>query len=725
MTSNPNEVLNGTSKWSLTEGDCLNVLKGLPESSLDSIVSDPPYGLSQHTSADVLEALRAWLDGKPYVPSKSGFMGKKWDAFVPGPEVWKEAFRVLKPGGHLLVFAGTRTLDLMGLAVRIAGFEFRDSIGCDGILRWQYGCLTPDTEILTPDGWILPNQSLCTDRTPVLSYDAQRNTFQWDPIQRYVEYTGVVDTLYHIQGELTDQKVTRDHRCPVVGENGRITFVSAEELAFRKEEVRVPVLKDMSLETFLGSCPVGDLLIAHRVQITPIPYEGAVWCIQVPTGAFVARRNGKMFLTGNSGFPKSHDISKAIDKEAGAVREVIGKHPSPAHMKSGNVTSMYTEGGSEEPDLTAPATDQAKKWSGWGTALKPSWEPVLVFRKPLTGTVAENTQEWGVGGIHVDACRVPTSTPVTINRFEDGMKPFGEGAGHEYSTSESMEGRWPSNTVLCHHPNCRPSGSVKVPGTKPGRKRRVMTSKGYKGGGLGQRRAADMPINENIVAGGFAGEDGKEVVATWECDLSCPVGKLNEQSGETGSHGGSGEWGNSGFIGLGAHEPFHYGDKGGAARFFSTFGWDPQWDAFYYCAKASRGEREEGLDESSLPAQEARTGLAGGVPVDDQGRDRDRFLKIARSTHPTVKPVSLMRWLIRLVTPKGGVVMDPFTGSGTTGVAAIQEGVRFVGAELMPIYVKIASGRLDHAERPQSWMRPPPPEEVVEMSMEDLFGGSQ
>jgi hypothetical protein len=113
----------------LHHGDCLDMLRGMADSSVDSVVTDPPYGLSDHKPAEVVECLTAWLAGEPYTPKGKGFMGKGWDAWVPGPEVWRECLRVLKPGGHLLAFAGTRSMDLMCMSVRLAGFELRDSIG--------------------------------------------------------------------------------------------------------------------------------------------------------------------------------------------------------------------------------------------------------------------------------------------------------------------------------------------------------------------------------------------------------------------------------------------------------------------------------------------------------------------------------------------------------------------------------------------------------------------
>ena len=251
-------------------------------------------------------------------------------------------------------------------------------------------------------------------------------------------------------------------------------------------------------------------------MVTPVHYKGKMWCVKVRTGAFVARRHGKIFITGNSGFPKSMDVGKAIDKALGAERKVI-----------------------------EPATDQARQWDGWGTCLKPAWEPIIVARKPLDGTVAHNVMTYGTGAINIDGCRV--GTDVMINQ------PAGNKAGGN-SLNMSKYGM---------PQDAKPTTSI---GRFPA----------------------------NLV------HDGSQEVLEL---------------------------------------------IGDAQRFF-------------YCAKASKRDRGEGND------------------------------------HPTVKPNALMRWLVRLVCPQGGTVLDPFMGSGSTGVAYIQEGIRFVGIDMDEHYCQIAEKRI-------------------------------
>ncbi len=384
----------------IVNGDSLLVLQLLDDNSVDAIVTDPPYGLA--------------------------FMGKKWDYDVPSVEVWAECLRVLKPGGHLLAFAGTRTQHRMAVRIEDAGFEIRDMIA------WVYG----------------------------------------------------------------------------------------------------------------------------------------------------------------SGFPKSHDVSKAIDKAVGAEREVVGyrEHTSKdirGNASNGRGISGIKNEGKERLSLpyTAPATDAAKQWQGWGTALKPALEPITVARKPLTGTVAENVMEWGTGGLNIDGCRVGTSGARFNGRNVDS-DIYGK-----YGTSKPKEvydyGRWPAS--LIH------DGSEEVVGLFPD----------TKSGKMG-------PWNNRTTNGSPNGIYGK-------FDEEHPLSET-------------------------------YGDSGSAARFF-------------YCAKASKRDRDEG------------------------------------NNHPTVKPTDLMRYLCRLVTPPDGTVLDPFMGSGSTGKAAVLEGFRFIGIEREEEYCEIAKARIKHAQQ--------------------------
>lgn len=277
-----------------------------------------------------------------------------------------------------------------------------------------------------------------------------------------------------------------------------------------------------------------------------------------------------------SGFPKSLDVSKAIDKAAGAERETLGwyKAATRSGVTGGLNCSSCNEQGHTFARVTVPATDAARRWAGWGTALKPAWEPVLVARKPLAGTVAANVLEYGTGALNIDGCRVGNTVETWPVSRTWGRPPVPTD-GSTGRTGRAPAGRWPANLI----------------------------------------------------------HDGsEEVLAGFP---RCTSGGQNATSTSVPGFGGG--WSRPGGVG------FH--DSGSAARFF-------------YCAKASAGER---------------------------GAD---------NLHPTVKPVDLMRYLCRLVTPPGGLILDPFMGSGSTGIAAKLEGFRFVGVELEAAYYETAQTRI-------------------------------
>lgn len=379
--------------FSLHHGDCLEVLKDLESESVHSVVTDPPYGLK--------------------------FMGKKWDHSVPSVEVWKECLRVLKPGGHLLCFAGTRTHHRMACNIEDAGFDIRDMIA------WLYG----------------------------------------------------------------------------------------------------------------------------------------------------------------SGFPRSMDVSKAIDKEAGAEREKV-KTPAKKGIGSANTVGGDSRGesrpwiakaveiGFHEHDGPVPVTPEAQQWQGWGTALKPALEPITMARKPFKGTVADNVLAHGTGAINVDGCRVLDGSETGGARPEYvanmANQVYGKAMGG--GAWENTSGRWPANLI----------------------------------------------------------HDG-----------------LQEQ-----------------------------------------------WARYFYCPKASKRDRDEGCED--LPKKSSFENTDGCNL--EKGKVRAKFTGApVGNHHPTVKPTDLMAYLCRLVTPPGGVILDPFMGSGSTGKAAVLQGFRFVGIEREAEYLDIARARIQNA----------------------------
>lgn len=330
----------------------------------------------------------------------------------------------------------------------------------------------------------------------------------------------------------------------------------------------------------------------HRLMVA---IEDAGWEI----------RDCLMWVYG-SGFPKSLDVSKAIDKAAGHERVVIGINEDylrrkPNGMKTeGAIAYGYSQSQQEtDARITTPATDAAKQWNGWGTALKPAWEPIILCRKPLEGTVAENVQKWGTGGLNIDACRIGVES--TIRNQHVNPVWSGEYKGGDRQNGSQL-GRFPAN--LIH------DGSDEVLALFP------ETSSGKPCG---------------VRAGGQGNA----------------YGKFNGGYPVTG-----------------------IGDSGSAARFF-------------YTAKADSTERNKYL--KGRPMQKVNDGR--NTPIDNPFQ---RGETLRKNTHPTVKPIDLLKYLCRLITPPGGIVLDPFAGSGSTGVATHEEGFNYILIEIEEESAEIA-----------------------------------
>jgi DNA modification methylase/transcriptional regulator with XRE-family HTH domain len=439
----------------LYHGDCREAMAALPDASIDAVVTDPPYGLS--------------------------FMGKRWDYDVPSVEIWQQVLRVLKPGGHLLAFAGTRTQHRMAVRIEDAGFEIRDMIA------WVYGSGFPKS----------------LDVSKAIDKHGGQSVAWFGPWFRHWR-----------KAQGINQKQVA---ALFPSKTGNLTGCVANwELGFN---MPTPEQFNLIRDTF------------------GLPFES----IQA------------------------------------AEREVVGQHETDMGGLGGE--RLGQKGG----DITAPATPEAQQWAGWGTALKPALEPITVARKPLVGTVAANVLQYGTGGINVDGCRVGTEGVLShhtamLSHGGENARPWHE--GHQTTTHKNI-GRWPAN--LIH------DGSDEVVGLFP-----------ETDGVIGAKREGG---DKCIFSGGGHTQTNKQSIV-----------------------GGS-------------------KDTGSAARFF-------------YTAKADKSDRGHG------------------------------------NNHPTVKPVDLMRYLVRLVCPMGGIVLDPFNGSGTTAVASRAEHCRYIGAELNEDYCRITIERL-------------------------------
>jgi DNA modification methylase len=521
------------------QGDCIEVLKGLPENSVDSVVTDPPYGLefmgkdwdAPWKKSEVVTVTDKKTNGVFHDKGfKHGIRFSRGQQEMVAFQLWAtewavECLRVLKPGGHILAFGGSRTWHRLAVAVEDAGFELRDSIA------WIYGSGFPKS--LDVSKAIDKRQGLNTERR-----------FQFTA---WMKSTGI--TAREIN-DITGTKMG----------NHYTTHPTQPAIA------------------------TADLFDKLRPYLPEVPEY---------IERLVAERTG-------------------IEWTAYKQREVIGQTRG---VKSpGFAGERYSVDGGEVRDvaITLGHTSEAKQWEGWGTALKPAHEPVVVGRKPLVGTVAENVLAWGVGGLNIDGSRIAGGErPLILSKNENSNNAFGDGLNGSKHGGTFTQGRWPANVIF------------------------------------------------------------DEVTA----------GLLDEQSGVSTS-GAAGKNASSGFPGGGYDGDYSvpYGDTGGASRFF-------------YVAKASKRDRNEGLEE--LEAQRHADRVVDDGPGGENPRNRTNTAK--QNFHPTVKPTALMRYLIKLVTPPGGTVLDPFTGSGSTGKAALLDGFQFVGIELTEEYLPIIEGRLKWA----------------------------
>ena len=370
----------------IRHGDCLEVLRGLPDNSVDSVVCDPPYGLSNTKPQQVSDVLAAWVTGDTEaVPAKKGgFMGKDWDSFVPPPAVWEECLRVLKPGGHMAVFAGARTQDLMGLSIRLAGFEIRDTCG------WIYSQGFPKSMDI---------------------------------------------------GKAIDKRGGNAHLAKEIGQ------------AIREARESRGLTKGWCDLHFCGGTTNWTWFEGRPTGIRPPSVE-----------------------TFNAIVNEWPELAPYAEKVAEAEREVVGKSSHKSGI--GNATrGHYTVGGTkaEAYNITAPASDAAQQWDGWGTALKPAIEPIILARKPLVGTVAQNVLEHGVGGLNIDACRVGMSdadreaAKVPMGDWTRSGTTGATDSRNGATFEPAPAGRFPANVLLDEHAATemdKQSGVMKSRGNK-------------------------------------------------------------------------------------------------------------------------------------------------------------------------------------------------------------------------------------------------------------------
>lgn len=567
-------------RYKLLVGDCREKMLGIPDCSIDAIVTDPPYEL--------------------------GFMGKAWDSsgIAYDPAVWSQCLRVLKPGGHLLAFGGTRTFHRMVCAIEDVGFEVRDMI------EWVYGSGFPKSH----------DVSKAIDKMDAAEEQERRR----------LRFTAWVRSHGVTSRQIDDATGTNM--------GGHYTTAASQPAIMTREHLE-------ACRHLFGDVPKWVEIEADKRSVESANFK---------------------------------------------MREVVGQKK--AGMGSGETFGMLQAEGrnafaAKEVAITAPATDAAREWHGWGTALKPAHEPITLCRKPLVGTVAANVMEWRTGALHVDACRVEGPGNKTFTRSAGNRSREQYRTGTTVGNSIPVDsGRWPANFIH--------DGSDEATAPLGNASRFFYCAKASK-------------RDRN---------NGCEGVMTWEgVDLSREMESLSQlaraMSDDTIQAMESPEWSiaPSGSPSMGLYQTDTRYITSTVSEMITVLRTcNSSTDSRTRdCILGAICKMENGssLAESaecisklmSATTSERMASALGAVGAVLKTLSRIRGRARLGNGHSTVKPTELMRYLVRLVTPPGGVILDPFAGSGSTGKAAMLEGFRFVGVELDAKHAEIAEARIKHA----------------------------
>lgn len=386
-----------------------------------------------------------------------------------------------------------------------------------------------------------------------------------------------------------------------------------------------------------------------------------------------------------SGFPKAQEASVLVDakilgistKEVKKRRKKIGINPN--HRGESQYHNQFTKKLGQDGNISIPLTPLAKHWNGFKVGgVKPAYEPIIWAVKPPEGAYVDNVMKYAVGAVNVDETRIscnPIKEDLERGRKTGGSSYFSEKTKNPLAFNK---GRFPANIILSHHPECVQVGVKRVKGGVAIRGNQSVSHFGNAGS-----------PQEDL---GYIAPDGFETVESWNCHPDCAVKMLDEQSGELKSGKDNvrtkeGFFVEHGKLGKAGDIQVSYGDEGGASRFF-------------YCAKASTTERNLGLELM----KDKMYGQSGGAQIalkkgeseykqDHIGLNR---IKRVKNDHPTVKPIALFQYLIKLVTREGQVVFDPFVGSGTTAIAALLSERKCIAIDNESSYLQIAKARIEY-----------------------------
>jgi len=640
----------------ILKGDCIEVMKAMKPNSVDAIVTDPPYGLEfmgkewdkfrvDDTGTNRHRGKYAGKQGTKGSSNRWGKNGRSipsnrlkygggdrpktyrcvgcgkrdqfrnphtclnevsWKVEIIDPyaapptmlayqewsRIWlTEAYRVLKPGGSMLVMGGTRTSHRLACAIEDSGFIIKDT------LMWLYGSGFPKAQDL---GKMID--------------------------KRNGRHPNNIKFRKYLKNQRNKSCVTMENINKAIGTSTMAGHWFGETQCTLPSVKQYKILKDI-----LGLDNRFDELIKREEA----------------------------------------EREKIGERITGAA---MSQKPSGEKMGTGGTCFGS---GQNKIDITTPNLDLAKHWDGFkvGT-VKPAYEPIIWAVKPPEGSYVDNVLKWGVGAVNVDECRI--STNWNNDPTKRGWQGKSDNGWFDNKTNQkenqSPKGRFPANVILSHHPECVQVGMKKVKSESHHTHKRhgKITYSGK--------------LKDGKDFGNLFAKDGLETVESWDCHPDCAVRLLDEQSGNRSVSGtarlnkpnttGRGIFGNCNPCNTG----YMPNDNGGASRFF-------------YCAKSSRAERNAGLEGMEEKIGGGMQGTADQTLLTGSGNIRNNRMK---NNHPTVKPIKLFEWLIKLVTREGQIILDPFIGSGTTAIAAHNTGRKCVGIEKEDEYLTIAKRRIDY-----------------------------
>ena len=546
--------------YKLYQGNMLDMLDVIEKESIDSIVTDPPYGLTSITKRFGKEGsapASAKNNDGSFARLSKGFMGKEWDGsgVEYNIETWQKCYEVLKPGGYLLAFGGSRTFHRIACAIEDAGFEIRDTI------MYLYGSGFPKS------------QNIGKQLEKRLEDEKTKQKTKHDLLSMWER---------DIQATKSNEKTSE--------------MVLQSQLQEQSLQVSGETTSDVWKEQ-------SSMEGWNNIQKTERELQ---WCQICEMSKRVSINGEERWICNGTQNCDGEALRKMFDKNGSCS----SYRPQPEQQFNRELNAIQEQWGIQA------CREVIENWKKIGTALKPSFEPIIVARKPFKGSLVDNVIEYGVGGINIDECRVENETTKTVRNGNSGINGV-YGKDNRKFEKENPTGRFPANTILTYD---------------------------------------ETDFDE--VCGGF------------------PNTKSTPRTPTIGGTGGVGQATNF----QRGSETSNFNDSGSASRYF-------------YCAKASKKDRDEGLDDF-----EEKKGIRSNAPRENE----EIKTKPRKNIHPTVKPCDLMQYLVRLVTPNGGTILDPFNGSGSTGKAVMYENkernknYKYIGIELTEEYLPISKARIEY-----------------------------